>query len=266
MTDLSGLLAIANQAADIGRDLIRTMPAGALTSKGDRDMATEVDYAVEKAVRAFLSDRVPSIAILGEEEGVSGTEGRLLWALDPVDGTANFAHDMPLCAFQLGLIQDGRPVLGVIDLPLLNSRFSGAEGMGAFADGHRLAVRKTDQLAEAIVTIGDYSVGDGSAEKNEMRLAVTAGLAASVQRVRMFGSAAIDLAWLAAGKLDAVITLANNPWDMAPGVIIAREAGAVVTDVSGATHTQESATTVATVPGVSSEVLALLRDCLPSAE
>ncbi|MEU8344709.1 inositol monophosphatase family protein [Spirillospora sp. NPDC048832] len=262
MTDApAALLPVALQAAQIASDLVRTRVPGLLTTKGDRDMASEVDYAVERAVRDYLKERTPDIAILGEEEGITGdTTGELLWAIDPVDGTANFVRNIPLCGFSLGLIQRGRPVVGVIDLPFLGTRYHAAQHTGAYVGDRRIQASMTTDLKDAIVAIGDYAVGEGAEAKNRQRIALTERLAANVQRVRMLGSAAIDLAWVAEGKLDASITLSNKPWDTAAGVIIARESRAEVTDQNGADHTIKSTATIASNLQLASGIVSLLND------
>src|SRR5690606_4889346 len=260
MTDApAALLAVALEAAEIASDLVRTRVPGLLTAKGDRDMASEVDYAVERAVRDYLKQRTPDIAILGEEEGITGdTASELMWAIDPVDGTANFVRNIPLCGFSLGLIERGRPVVGVIDLASLGTRYYAAQHTGAYLGDRRIRASMTTDLRDAIVAIGDYAVGEGAEAKNRQRIALTERLAANVQRVRMLGSAAIDLAWVVEGKLDASITLSNKPWDTAVGVIIAREAGAKVMDRDGTDHTFISTATVATTSALAGEIAVLI--------
>ncbi|TDD63531.1 inositol monophosphatase [Actinomadura darangshiensis] len=260
MTDApAALLPVALQAAEIASDLVRTRVPGLLTAKGDRDMASEVDYAVERAVRDHLKDRTPGIPVLGEEEGISGdTTGELMWAIDPVDGTANFVRGMPLCGISIGLIERGHPVVGVIDLPFLGNRYHAAQHTGAYLADRRIQASMTTDLKDAIVAIGDYAVGEGAEAKNRQRIALTERLAANVQRIRMFGSVAIDLAWVAEGKLDASITLSNKPWDMAAGVVIAREAGAAVVDYEGVSHTMSSGSTVAATTSVIDQLSFLL--------
>jgi myo-inositol-1(or 4)-monophosphatase len=260
MTALPGaLLPIALEAVAIAGELIRSRPPGSLTAKGDRDMASELDYAVERAVRAHLRERTPGVAILGEEEGVTGAcGGELLWALDPIDGTANFVHGMPLTGVSLGLLRRDRPVLGVIDLPFLGARYRAVEHTGAYVGDRRITTSRTSGLSDSIVALGDYAVGVGAAEKNRLRLALSEHLAGRVQRVRMLGSAALDLAWVAEGKLDASMTMSNEPWDTAAGVIIAREAGAIVIDQDGSDHTSASAATIAVAPGIVEELLAVV--------
>lgn len=253
------LLRTAIEAASLASERIREGAPGRLTAKGDRDYASEVDFAVEREVRAFLTSSTPEIGLLGEEEGVSGPNGAMRWALDPIDGTVNFAHSLPLCAVSLALVSGDRPILGVIELPFLGNRYSAVQGEGARRDDQPIRVSKTSRLHDALVTIGDYAVGRDADHKNEARLAITAQLARSALRVRMLGSSAIDLAWLAEGRTDALITLSNKPWDMAAGVIIAREAGAAVVDVDGSDHTVESRATIAAPPALVREVLAVVQ-------
>ncbi|GGO68412.1 inositol monophosphatase family protein [Nonomuraea cavernae] len=259
-TDARTLLPIAERAVSIASEIIRTKAPGVITAKGDRDMATEVDYAVEHAVREFLSRETPEIGFLGEEEGVSSMGDGLMWALDPVDGTANFLHGIPLCGVSLGLVDKNMPTLGVIDLPFLNLRYSAAEGAGAVANGSDIRISDARELQTAIVAIGDYAVGEDAHERNRLRLVLTQELAARVQRIRMFGSAAIDLAWVADGKIDANIMLSNNPWDTAAGVIIAREAGATVVDLDGSPHSMTAHATIAASPKLVADLVELITE------
>lgn len=171
MTDLRALLHIACAALDQASTLVTDMAVGSVTAKGDRDMASEIDYAVEEQVRSFLLKETSEIGFLGEESGGSGIGGALTWALDPVDGTANLVNGLPLCAVSLGLVENDRSVLGVIDLPFLGQRYKAADGHGAFCSETRIAPSRTETLSEAIVAIGDYAVGDQARERNRRRLA-----------------------------------------------------------------------------------------------
>ncbi|MEV0136877.1 inositol monophosphatase family protein [Dactylosporangium sp. NPDC050688] len=262
MTDYQHLLPIAIQAIELAHDLVK-QPVKTVTVKSDRDMVTDVDYNIERTVRRFLQERTPDIGFLGEEDGIDYAATSLMWALDPVDGTANFTHGLPLHAVSLGLMHGTRSVLGVIDLPQLNSRYTAAEGSGAFENGQPIHASQVSALDQAVVAIGDYALGPTGAERNKRRLRITAELSARAQRVRMFGSAAIDLAWLAAGRIDGSIMLSNNPWDTCAGVAIAREAGAVVMDDDGSEHTAKSRATVAAAPHLREQILALVNEsCL----
>jgi myo-inositol-1(or 4)-monophosphatase len=263
-TGPASLLPVAMHAADIARQIIQTRPAASVTEKADRDLVSDIDLAVEHAIRDYLKEATPEAGFLGEEEGRSGDAGTAwLWTLDPVDGTSNFTHGLPLCATSLALLHEGHPVLAVIDAPLLNQRYHAIEGHGAFSGTRRLRASTISRLRDAIVAIGDYAVGDEAASKNELRLAATIQLAPRVHRIRMLGTAALDLAWVADGRLDASITLQNTPWDVCAGVLIAGEAGASVADSDGSPHTLSSAATIAAPAPLLSQIIPLLRAVHP---
>jgi myo-inositol-1(or 4)-monophosphatase len=258
LTDGTGLLAAAWRAMDTAADMARTREPVVSRAKGDRDMVTNLDIEIERAVRASLAKDAPHVAFLGEEESQAGGTSELTWALDPIDGTANLVHGLPLFAVSLALVRDDSPILGIIDLPMLGRCYSAVKNQGARLNGEPVHVSGASDLADAMVIVGDYAVGDGAAGKNELRLAVTGQLARQVLRVRMLGSAAIDLAWLAEGKTDACITIGGHPWDIAAGVIIATEAGAQVTDLDGSPHTLRSSATIAAPPGLIAKIVRLI--------
>ena len=253
-------LPIAAQAMDLAIEIIRRQEPTVVQAKGDRDMVSDVEFEVERAVRGYLRSRSPEIGFLGEEEGNAPGGGDLQWVLDPIDGTANFVKGIPLYSVALALLDHQVPILGFIDVPAQRCRYSAAAGQGAYCDGRRIAVRPTARLQEAVVTIGDYALGEQAEAKNRTRLAVTKRLAERVQRVRMLGSAAIDLAWFAHGRTDAAITFGNKPWDTAAGVVLAREAGGVVVDADGKHHTTRSASTIATSAELLDQVLELISE------
>jgi myo-inositol-1(or 4)-monophosphatase len=259
MSEFAPLLATALDAVALASDLIRDHEPAKLTAKGDRDFASDVDFAVERAVRSYLTDKTPDIGFLGEEDGLTAAAGELLWALDPIDGTVNFVQGMPLCAVSLGLVHRKRTVLGVIDLPFLDTRYHAVEGDGAFCGSRRLRVRDVTGLDSAVIALGDYAVGTGAAEKNALRFALTEDLAQRALRLRMLGTAATDLAWLADGKVHASVTMSNKPWDTSAGVVIAREAGALVVDRDGSPHTFDSEATIAGAPGIIGQLVDAIR-------
>lgn len=256
--DLDSLLDLAHEAVDLARPHFLSLPK-TVTLKTERDMVTDIDKAIENELRSFLRERAPNVGFIGEEGGSIEAEADLKWALDPIDGTANFVHGIPLVAVSLGLLQADNQVLGVIDLPMLGERYAAVAQRGAVNSAGRIGVRQTGNLSEAIVSVGDYAVGPDAQTKNRTRFALTMGLAEKAQRVRMFGAAAIDLVWVAEGKLDACIMFSNNPWDTAAGVAIAREAGALVMDLDGSPHTASSRGTIAVAPGIAQEVLTLVQ-------
>lgn len=239
------LLSLAHEAVELASRMVREQQPGLITEKADRDLVSEADIAVERALREFLGKHTPDIGFLGEEEGATGSSTSRTWMLDPIDGTTNYVRGLPLCAISLALVDNQRAMLSVIDAPFLHARYHAVLGQGAFRAATPLHTSNTLDLREAVVAIGDYASGAGAEAKNHDRLALTHRLAQRVQRVRMLGTAALDLAWLAEGKLDAAIMLSNKPWDTQAGVLLAREAGATVLGRSGEPHTPGSTATIA---------------------
>ncbi|GLZ35788.1 inositol monophosphatase [Lentzea sp. NBRC 105346] len=253
------LLPIAREAVAVARRIIRSRPLGSVVEKSERDLVTDVDLAVEDAVRSFLARETPEIGVLGEERGHTGSED-LWWALDPVDGTTNFSRGMPLCGVSLALVSGSASVVAAIDLPYLDETYSAVAGEGAFVGVDRISCSTVDELSSAVISIGDFAIGPGAVEKNRRRLELLSYLGSRAQRIRMLGTAAIDLAWVASGRLDASIILANMPWDTMAGVLLVREAGGVVVDTDDTDHTVSSKATIAVCPGLRKEILALLSD------
>lgn len=260
MPQTADLLPIAREAVATAHRIVLSRAPRAITEKSERDLVTDIDLAVEDAVREFLARETPEIGMLGEERGHTGpVDEALWWALDPVDGTTNFSRGIPLCAVSLGLVADRRGVLAAIDLPFLGVDYSAVEGGGAFVGGERIRASTVDELSDAVVSIGDFAVGEDAESKNRVRIALLSRLGARAQRIRMIGTAAIDLAWVAEGKLDASIILANMPWDTLAGVLLVREAGGVVVDLDDTAHSADSTATIAVCAGLREEVMAILR-------
>ncbi|WP_370945677.1 inositol monophosphatase [Amycolatopsis sp. cg5] len=257
---MNDLLAIAREAVEIGYRLVTTSEPGVVREKGDRDLVTELDVQVQQHIRAHLEQATPDIAFLGEEDGGGELDqtADAVWVLDPIDGTSNFAHGLPLCAVSLALVERGESVIGVIAAPFLGLRYHATKGGGAFVNEKPIQASSNKDLGRAIIAVGDYAVGPGAAEKNDYRRSVTRSLVENAERVRMLGSAAIDLVWVAEGRVDACVLYSNKPWDTAAGVLIAREAGAIVADTSGVPHDFSSRTTVAVAPGIASALWPML--------
>lgn len=257
-------LLAAEQAVESGKQVMRSGRAhiGALIAKGDRDFATDVDLHVESAVRASLAGVTPEIPLLGEEDGGDLADAGQRWVLDPIDGTINFSKDSPLCAISLSLVVEGQPILGIVDTPFLGERFVAWNGGGAYLNGVRIGVSHVDLLAEAVVALADFKVGVGSEEENRVHLALVRRLARECLRVRMHGSAALDLAWLAAGRVHATAMLSNLPWDVTAGLLLVREAGGMVYDFDGTEHDAASRFTIASHPRLVEPVGALVRESM----
>ncbi len=255
------LLEIAWQATQIGAKTLGSSQPSAVQHKGDRDLVTDIDLAIQDDIAAYLAQTTPDIQLLAEESqhhtNINTTEW--LWVLDPIDGTSNFVHGLPLCSVSLALLHRGRAVVAVTRAPLLGRTYHAMEDNGAFRNGQPISASQTDSLDEAIVSLGDYAVGADAAKLNEQRLALTAELVPRVERIRMVGAATLDLAFVAEGAIDACIMMSNKPWDTAAGTLIAREAGAHVTDANGDAHTHESAATIAAAPAIADQLAAAIQ-------
>ena len=234
-------------------------------AKGDRDFATSLDFEAERMIRARLQQLAPDIPFLGEEDGGPAPASEPIWVLDPVDGTVNFARGSPLCAISLALVEDARPRLAIVDFPFLGERYLAAEGAGAYLNGSAIHTIERP-LADAVVGFTDFSVGHDAPTENTLHLRLMAALAITALRVRVHGSEALELAWLAAGRLDAAIMLSNLPWDVSGGVLLVREAGGTVYDLDGSDHGLGSASTIASTHALKRPLLEVLQAALRSSE
>ncbi|HTU78417.1 MAG TPA: inositol monophosphatase [Solirubrobacteraceae bacterium] len=258
-SDANELLLIAGRTVDDAARLLvqGRSHLGGLIAKGDRDYATRVDFQIEDSVKTALATTARGIPFLGEERG-GHLHAPLLWVLDPVDGTTNFIKGSPLCAISLALLSEGQPLFGIVDLPLLGERYVARAGGGAYLNGARLRMPDAHTLADVVVGMTDFAVADDRATENPIHVALLARLAPLALGVRTHGSAALDLAWLAAGRLGASVMLSNRAWDVSAGVLLAREAGGLAYDWDGSQHGVDSRFTIASAPRLKDSLLELL--------
>jgi myo-inositol-1(or 4)-monophosphatase len=187
-----------------------------------KDLVTETDGAVEAMLRKSLGALVPEAGFLGEEGSPELGLAGLKWVVDPVDGTTNFAHGVPFVATSVALCQDGRPLLGIVNLPLLGELFSAVRGGGAHMNGSAIHVSEIGGMEVALVATGfPYRIeAHKTAILQQLSLAMPA-----TQGVRRAGAAALDLAFVACGRYDGFFEFALNAWDTAAGVLLIEEAG-----------------------------------------
>lgn len=231
-------LEVARRAATAGVDVVAAAFGSAISAryKAHHDPVTEVDRAAESAITAVLRKRRPKDGIQAEEGAGASLTGRR-WIVDPLDGTVNFIHGIPQLAVSVALWADDEPVVGVVVDVLRREVFAAARGKGATLDGQPITVSNTRELDAAVVATGfpyDHS---------KHAAAYTAGLQAMLSRVngiRRFGSAALDLAWVAVGRFDAYWEMQVAPWDMAAGAVIVEEAGGLVGGIDGSPPTPRS--------------------------
>ncbi len=223
--------------------------------KAAKDFLTEVDLASEDALERALGASTTDIGFYGEEGGGDTLDRGRVWVADPLDGTINYAVGSPLCGVMLALLQDGEPVLGVIDLPFLGLRLEARAGAGAWLGGERLRVDDVGSLADGIVAMGDAFHRPGP--RYAAFLDLTRTVHDRALRFRCVGSAAVLWSWLAAGQIHGMVLAHNNPYDVVAGHVVAREAGAVVSDYAGDPLRLGSTGAMACVPGASAELVAL---------
>ena len=214
----------AVQMAGLGRAI-------EIRKKGTIDLVTEIDLAVERMIRALIAERHPGHDILAEEfGGPSGPRSRYCWIVDPLDGTTNYAHGLPLFCCTVALEIDGVLEVGAIYDPTRDELFTAERGKGAFLNGARLHVSETATLIDALLVTGfPYAVQD---RLQELVGLFSAFLGAS-RAVRRLGSAALDIAYVAAGRMDGFWEQGLNAWDIAAGVLLVEEAGGRVTGIEG---------------------------------
>jgi myo-inositol-1(or 4)-monophosphatase len=206
-----------------------------ISEKGPGDFVSHADLRAERTLRAELSRTRPDYGFLGEEGGESRGDGRNRWIVDPLDGTTNFLHGVPHFAVSIGLEREGEIIAGVVYQPISDELFWAEKGNGAFIDtpnarSRRLRVSGRKDPARALVATGIPHIG------KEDHAAYYAKLAAVSERtagIRRWGAASLDLAFVAAGRYDAFFEFGLQPWDVAAGMLLVREAGGVVNDVTG---------------------------------
>jgi len=197
--------------------------------KGRIDLVTDADRAAEEAALGEIRRRFPDHAILAEESGASG-QSKYVWIVDPLDGTSNYAHGMPHFCVSVACQVQGVLEVGAIFEPLRDELFTASRGGGARLNGHSIHPTEVHEVHRAQLGTGmPYWVH----ERPEPVLGLLGAFVRKCQGIRRFGSAALDLAWVACGRYDGFFELGLKPWDIAAGILIVREAGGVVTSMDG---------------------------------
>jgi len=202
--------------------------------KGAINLVTEVDKECESLIVGGLQKAFPEYDVLAEEGSGRRSDSGYRWIIDPLDGTVNYAHDFPFFCVSIALERDGELVAGIIYDPNRDEMFAAERGSGATMNGKRIEVSKINSLKQSLVATGfAYNVQEGESLDN---LDNFCNFIKTAQAVRRPGSAAVDLAWLACGRIDGFWELFLRPWDMAAGVLIIREAGGEVTTFDGSPY------------------------------
>ena len=247
---------MVNAAMKAGRGLIRDFGEVEnlqVSRKGPADFVSVADKRAEKLVMDELMKARPTYSFLMEEGGeIKGTDGMHRWIIDPIDGTTNFLHAIPLFAIAIALERNGEIVSSVIYNPVMDELFTAEKGQGAWLNNRRLRVASRKHMADALLVTGINSQGRAL---DALQLRQLNHLTPAVAGIRRSGSISIDLAWLAAGRFDGVWEAGLKPWDIAPGLLLVREAGGFVTDYAGGADSIAKGEVVAGNEAIQAELL-----------
>src|SRR5258708_10448693 len=250
--------------------LIRAVEAGAAVMKqyfqgeftisnkeGINNLVTEADHASEKAIFEIIRNDYPGHYILSEEAGEIVMDSSFKWIIDPIDGTVNFAHGLPLCCVSIGIEQDGEIILGAVYNPFINEFFFAQKGFGATLNDKKIQVSKETAVGSACLVTGfPYTYLD----RPNGPLDVFDRLIRKGVPVRRLGSAAIDLCWVAAGRFDGFYEHKLQAWDSAAGFLIVEEAGGRVSDFSGNRYSPYHPHIIATNGKIHDELVKVVSD------
>jgi myo-inositol-1(or 4)-monophosphatase len=201
----------------------------AFETKGEFDLVTEADRASEKLIVERLRSYFPAHAIVAEEGGGHESSSEYRWFVDPLDGTTNFAHSFPMFCVSMGLERAGEPIAGVVYDPVHQELFTAERGAGAFLNNHRVRVSAAARLSDSLASTGFPS----RKRHHNINIHFYYQLAMASHGVRRTGSAALDLAFVASGRLDFFWEFGLKPWDMSAGALLVQEAGGRVSDMTG---------------------------------
>lgn len=235
--DVARVMEVAiSLAVDAGR-LLRHNAGRAfdVQFKGEIDLVTEIDKAAEQLIGEGISDAFPGHAMLGEEgtsTGVSPERAEWIWIVDPIDGTTNFAHGYPHFAVSIAVVREGLAEVGVVYDPSRDELFAGQRGSYAQLNGRKIQVSKVNQLKRSLLGTGfSYDL-----ERRDEQYAIWDHLHARCQGIRREGSAALGVAWVAAGRMDGFYERPINAWDVSAGAVIVQAAGGRATSLTGGAY------------------------------
>lgn len=224
---LEAAVAAARRAGELMLEYSRQ--GFSINHKGRTDLVTEADVACERAIIETIHAAYPNHAVVAEEGGQSG-ESSCRWIIDPIDGTTNFAHGFPVYCASIGFEREGQIAAGAVYDPTRGEMFTATRGGGAFLNGEAIRVSAVAALEQSLLATGfPYAIRD----EVENNLSHFANFAMRAQAIRRPGAAALDLCYVACGRLDGFWEFHLKPWDMAAGALIVKEAGGRVTGVSG---------------------------------
>jgi myo-inositol-1(or 4)-monophosphatase len=226
--------------------------------KGPANFVTAADHRAEETLYQELSKARPGYGFFGEEGGRrEGADKTHTWIVDPLDGTTNFLHGIPQFAIAIGLEREGSVIAGLVYNPATDEMFLAERGKGAFLNDQRIRVANRKTLGDAVIACGLPHRGRPNIALGKQE---TGAMQEQVAGLRRFGAAALDLAWVAAGRIDGYWERDISPWDMAAGLILVREAGGFVSDCDGGDEMMTQGNVVAGNEAIQKEILRVLRE------
>lgn len=263
MSQYSPLINVMVAAAQkAGRNLIRDfgeVEQLQVSRKGPGDFVTKADKKAEKIIFEELRKARPNYGFLMEENGeIPGNDNSNRWIVDPLDGTTNFLHGIPHFAVSIALERDGELFAGVVYEPITDQMYWAEVGKGAFQSNRRLRVSARRDMTESLFSTGIPFIGQ-PAERHAQSLKEVEAVMGKCCGIRRFGAASLDLAWVAAGRYEGFWESGLKPWDMAAGIVLIREAGGYVSDLSGKRHMMKSESIVAGNDSLQPTLLSLLQ-------
>jgi len=235
MTEIENFLSVAESLAKKAGDLCLELQGhlGDIKYKSAKDVVTVADVSSEKLIVDGLREAFPTHSIRTEEAGVvEGSDPRYRWIIDPVDGTVNFSRGIPLWGISIALHFESKPLVAVVNLPKLGEMYTATKGGGAFMNGKPIHVSREDNPVHAIVSNGDFNVGD-VAKINAQNSRNFARESETFERVKCLGSAVIEGCFTACGRIDCFVMTMSYPWDIAAISLIVEEAGGKATHIDG---------------------------------
>jgi myo-inositol-1(or 4)-monophosphatase len=224
--------------------------------KGAINLVTEMDRRAEDMIVSALVKQFPECAIVAEEGSARESANGFAWYIDPLDGTTNYAHGLPVFCVSMGLWKGDQPICGIVYHPMGREMFTAVSGYGARLNDQRIRVSQTTELGQALLATGfPYDIRESEYDN----LDHFARFAKSARAIRRMGAAALDLAWTAAGRFDGFWEMKLSPWDFAAATIICQEAGALVTDFVGRPFTLAHGQAVVANPILHPQILDTIR-------